>query len=59
MVASGFAGGGQTLTLLVHSRYIDDHNVYGAYSAATLLMAVAVIVLVIMTALQKQQKVNR
>lgn len=59
MVASGFAGGGQTLTLLVHSRYIDDHNVYGAYSAATLLMIVAVIVLVIMTALQKQQKVNR
>lgn len=59
MVASGFAGGGQTLTLLVHSRYIDDHNVYGAYSAATLLMAVAVIVLIIMTALQKQQKVNR
>lgn len=55
MVASGFAGGGQTLTLLVHSRYIDDHNVYGAYAAATLLMFVAVIVLVIMTALQKKQ----
>jgi sulfate transport system permease protein len=55
MVASGFAGGGQTLTLLVHSRYIDDHNVYGAYAAATLLMLVAVIVLVIMTALQKKQ----
>lgn len=55
MVASGFSGGGQTLTLLVHSRYIDDHNVYGAYAAATLLMLVAVIVLVIMTALQKKQ----
>ncbi len=24
--------------LLVHSRYIDDHNHVGAYSAATLLM---------------------
>ena len=55
MVASGFSGGGQTLTLLVHFRYIDDHNVYGAYAAATLLMLVAVIVLVIMTALQKKQ----
>lgn len=59
MVASGFAGGGQTLTLLVHSRYIDDHNVYGAYAAATLLMVVAVIVLVIMTALQKKHEVTR
>jgi sulfate transport system permease protein len=59
MVASGFAGGGQTLTLLVHSRYIDDHNTYGAYAAATLLMAVAVIVLVIMTVLQKQQKTGK
>lgn len=56
MVASNFAGGGQTLTLLVHSRYIDDHNEYGAYAAATLLMAVAVIVLVAMTAVQQRQK---
>jgi sulfate transport system permease protein len=59
MVASGFAGGGQTLTLLVHSRYLDDNNVYGAYSAATLLMIVAVIVLVIMTLLQKKQQVTK
>lgn len=56
MVASNFAGGGQTLTLLVHSRYIDDHNEYGAYAAATLLMAVAVIVLVAMTTVQQRQK---
>lgn len=55
MVASGFAGGGQTLTLLVHSRYLDDNNIYGAYSAATLLMMVSVIVLVIMTLLQKKK----
>ena len=59
MVASGFAGGGQTLTLLVHSRYLDDNNVYGAYSAATLLMIVSVIVLVIMTLLQKKQEVTK
>ena len=55
MVASGFAGGGQTLTLLVHSRYLDDNNVYGAYAAATLLMIVSVIVLVLMTLLQKKK----
>ncbi|HIW91421.1 MAG TPA: sulfate ABC transporter permease subunit [Candidatus Corynebacterium avicola] len=59
MVSSGFAGGGQTLTLLVHSRYLDDNNVYGAYSAATLLMIVAAIVLVIMTLLQKKQQVTK
>lgn len=55
MVASNFAGGGQTLTLLVHSRYIDDHNEYGAYAAATLLMAVSVLVLIVMTAIQNRQ----
>jgi sulfate transport system permease protein len=55
MVASGFAGGGQTLTLLVHARYLDDNNVYGAYAAATLLMVVSVIVLVVMTLLQKKK----
>lgn len=59
VVASGFAGGGQTLTLLVHARYLDDNNVYGAYAAATLLMIVAVLVLVIMTVLQKKQKVTK
>ena len=56
MVASNFAGGGQTLTLLVHSRYIDDHNEYGAYAAATLLMMVAVTVLAAMTAIQNRRK---
>ncbi|MFP7365389.1 sulfate ABC transporter permease subunit [Corynebacterium callunae] len=59
MVASNFAGGGQTLTLLVHSRYIDDHNEYGAYAAATLLMGVAVLVLVLMTIIQKRNKVEQ
>lgn len=59
MVASNFAGGGQTLTLLVHSRYIDDHNEYGAYAAATLLMGVAALVLVLMTIIQKRNKVEK
>jgi sulfate ABC transporter, permease protein CysW len=57
MVASNFAGGGQTLTLLVHSRYIDDHNEFGAYAAATLLMGVAVLVLFLMTLIQKRNRV--
>ena len=35
VVAGGVAGESQTLTLLVHSRYIDDHNVFGAYAAST------------------------
>lgn len=56
MVASNFAGGGQTLTLLVHSRYIDDHNEFGAYAAATLLMAVSVVVLILMTFIQKRSR---
>lgn len=55
MVSSGFAGSGQTLTLLVHARYIDDHNTFGAYSAATLLMGIAIIVLLLMTLLDRKQ----
>ena len=45
MVSSGFPGVSQTLTLLVHSRYIDDHNTHGAYAAATLLMMIALVIL--------------
>ena len=55
MVSSNFPGVSQTLTLLVHSRYIDDHNTYGAYCAATLLMGVAVLVLVLMTVLDRKR----
>ncbi|WP_426565816.1 sulfate ABC transporter permease subunit CysW [Angustibacter sp. McL0619] len=55
MVSSNFPGVSQTLTLLVHSRYIDDHNTYGAYCAATLLMGVAVLVLVLMTLLDRKR----
>jgi sulfate transport system permease protein len=56
MVSSGFPGVSQTLTLLVHSRYIDDHNTYGAYAASTLLMGLAVLVLLGMTALDRKRR---
>ena len=55
MVSSGFPGVSQTLTLLVHSRYIDDHNTYGAYAAATLLMGMALVVLLLMTLLDRKR----
>ena len=55
MVSSGFPGVSQTLTLLVHSRYIDDHNTYGAYAAATLLMGLAVVTLLLMTVLDRKR----
>ncbi len=55
MVSSNFPGVSQTLTLLVHSRYLDDQNTYGAYSAATLLMLIAVVVLALMTLLDRKR----
>lgn len=56
MVSSNFPGVSQTLTLLVHSRYTDDYNEYGAYAAATLLMLVAILVLVLMTFIEHRAK---
>lgn len=56
MVSSGFRGESQTLTLLVHSRYLDDHNVYGAYAAATLLMGLAVATLLLTTLLERSRR---
>ncbi|RIJ78987.1 sulfate ABC transporter permease subunit CysW [Nakamurella silvestris] len=56
MVSSNFPGESQTLTLLVHARYIDDHNTYGAYAASTLLMGIAVIALLFMTLLDRKRK---
>lgn len=56
MVSSGFPGVSQTLTLLVHGRYIDDHNTYGAYAAATLLMVIAVLALLSMTLLDRLRR---
>ncbi|WP_040834210.1 sulfate ABC transporter permease subunit CysW [Nocardia brevicatena] len=55
MVSSGFAGVSQTLTLLVHARYIDDHNDFGAYCAATLLMGIALLTLLLMTLLERKR----
>jgi sulfate transport system permease protein len=55
VVAGGVPGESQTLTLLVHSRYIDDHNAFGAYSASTVLMGLAVLTLIVMTTLQRRR----
>ncbi|MFT4199513.1 sulfate ABC transporter permease subunit CysW [Gordonia sp. (in: high G+C Gram-positive bacteria)] len=54
MVSSNYPGISQTLTLLVHSRYTDDYNEFGAYAAATLLMLVAILVLVAMTLIERR-----
>jgi sulfate transport system permease protein len=56
VVSAGVSGESQTLTLLVHSRYIDDHNVFGAYAASTLLMALALVVLLAMTLLDRKRR---
>lgn len=54
MVSTNLPGISQTLTLLVHSRY-EDFNAAGAYAASTLLMAVAVLVLLLMTVLDRKR----
>jgi sulfate/thiosulfate transport system permease protein len=56
VVAGGVPGESQTLTLLVHARYIDDHNAFGAYSASTVLMGLAVLTLIVMTTLQRKRR---
>ena len=56
MVSSGFPGVSQTLTLLVHSRYIDDQNTFGAYAAATTLMGLALVTLLLMTVLNRKRE---
>ncbi len=58
MVSSNFPGVSQTLTLLVHSRYTDDYNEFGAYAAATLLMGVAILVLVAMTLIERRVRLR-
>ncbi|CAM2961080.1 sulfate ABC transporter permease subunit CysW [Skermania piniformis] len=55
MVSSGFPGVSQTLTLLVHARYIDAHDAFGAYCAATLLMSIALLTLLLMTLLDRKR----
>ena len=55
VVAGGVPGESQTLTLLVHARYIDDHNTFGAYAAATVLMGIALVTLLVMTVLNRKR----
>lgn len=55
MVSTGLPGGGQTLTLLVHARYMNDRNIFGAYCAATLLMGMALVTLFLMTLLERKR----
>jgi sulfate transport system permease protein len=55
VVAGGVPGESQTLTLLVHARYIDDHNAFGAYAASTVLMGLALATLLLMTVLQRRR----
>jgi sulfate transport system permease protein len=56
VVSGNVPGESQTLTLLVHARYIDDHNVFGAYAASTVLMFLALIALVLMTFLNRKRE---
>ncbi|WP_405491161.1 sulfate ABC transporter permease subunit CysW [Nocardia sp. NBC_00511] len=55
MVSTGLPGKSQTLTLLVNGRYVNDHNTFGAYCAATLLMGIAIVVLLLMTLLERKR----
>lgn len=59
MVSSNFPGLSQTMTLLVASRNHDDYNTFGAYAAATLLMGLALLALLVMTLLEANRKRNR
>lgn len=54
MVSSNLPGKSQTLTLLVADRY-NRGNEYGAYAVATLLMAVAVLVLIVQVVLDARR----
>ena len=56
VVAGGVPGKSQTLTLLVHARYIDDRNTFGAYAAATVLMAMALLTLLGMTVVNRKRE---
>lgn len=46
LVSSNLPGISQTLTLLVHARYVDSGNTYGALAVATLLMGLSILTLV-------------
>jgi sulfate transport system permease protein len=56
VVSGAVSGESQTLTLLVHARYIDDHNVLGAYAASSVLMAFALVTLLLMTTVNARRE---
>lgn len=56
LVSSNLPGVSQTLTLLVHARYVDAANAYGAYAAATLLMGLSLITLVATVLLERTRR---
>jgi sulfate transport system permease protein len=56
VVAGGVPGESQTLTLLVHARYVDDRNTFGAFSAASVLMILALITLLLMTLVDRRKE---
>ena len=56
LVSSNLPGVSQTLTLLVHARYADAANAYGAYTAATLLMGLSLVTLAATLLLERSRR---
>ena len=56
LVSSNLPGVSQTLTLLVHARYHDVANTYGAYSAATVLLGMSLATLVVTALLDRTRR---
>jgi len=56
LVSSNLPGVSQTLTLLVHARYHDVANTYGAYTAATVLMGLSLATLVATALLNRTRR---
>ena len=56
LVSSNLPGVSQTLTLLVHARYHDAANTYGAYAAATLLMGLSLATLLATALLDRTRR---
>lgn len=56
LVSSNLPGVSQTLTLLVHARYVDAANPYGAYTAATLLMGLSIVTLLATALLERSRR---
>lgn len=56
LVSSNLPGISQTLTLLVHARYVDSANTYGALAVATLLMGLSLLTLIATAALERRSR---